>query len=85
MEESSKRGLLGKIFKTNKIKEHEYFSMSQQKINSESMHSGLGKPKVGSLDSSGSSSAYSNKESTTSSAAAIGTGNISLCQAIFAP
>ena len=27
--ESSKRGLLGKIFKTNKIKEYEYFSMSQ--------------------------------------------------------
>ena len=29
VEESSKRGLLGKIFKTNKIKEYEYFSMSR--------------------------------------------------------
>lgn len=26
--EASKRGLLGKIFKTNKVKEYEYFSMS---------------------------------------------------------
>ena len=29
MLEASKRGLLGKIFKTNKVKEYEYFSMSQ--------------------------------------------------------
>ena len=30
VEESSKRGLLSKMFKTNKIKEYEYFSMNNR-------------------------------------------------------
>jgi len=79
--ESSKRGLLGKMFATNKVKEYEYFSMSQH-TSGDSVN--LDVAKRFSDGTSDDSSGYSNHSPKTNTAAsttssAVGSGTTLLC------
>ena len=85
--ESSKRGLIGKMFATNKVKEYEYFSMNQP---SSADPVNLDTAKRFSDESSNSSdnsnqSPKTNTAAASTTSSAIGSGTTLLCQAVFAP